>query len=277
MRPNPPMLLEAIATSMLAVLAGCGASSAPNPDAPGRCSMTYDRASIRIIPGDGTVWSCSAPTPIADGGSSPATDGGTDLRPADGGTGPGPATITTLRGMITGGDASSLVIDTCDGNQSCVPNSVRIEVGAPGLDLTTVPRVRVDVKFQIKFFRACQASLEITTVDPADGSAVSASAGQLLLAVVDGGLTLPGSPYSVVQAPLGCLSAKGCGSPAPDVYAFDFSMAGDSASALRVYMGETTPWTSGGHSYKVRNLRSFQSIACDDYWNFAYYIVAAPP
>jgi len=246
-------------------------------DAPGRCSYTPDHASIRVYPGNGTVWACD-PSSLFPGPF--PTDGGSDVRMADAGTGPGPATITTLRGMITGGDARSLVIDSCDGNQSCVPDGVRIEISAPGLDLTSVPRVRVEVKFSFSVFYFCQQSLEITTVDPVDGSASSAAAGQLLLEVVDGGYggyALPGSPYSVVQTPLGCFSAKGCGSPVPDVYALDFSMASDSGSAIRVYMGETDPWTAGGRSYKVRNLRSFQSAACDDYWNFAYYIVATPP
>jgi hypothetical protein len=247
-------------------------------DGPAVCGRTFDRASIRVVPGDGTVWSCDPRTSV-DGGSDSATaDGGLDAHTADGSTGPEPA--TTLRGTITGGDASSLVIDSCDGAQDCIRNAVRIEVNAPGLDLTTVPRVRVEVKFQFHSFYTCQASLQIRTVDPADGSASSAPADRLLLSVVDGGLELPGSPYSAARVPLGCsIATENCVGPSPpgvDYYAFDFSMASDSASAMRVYMGQTDTWTTGGRSYKVRNLRSFQTCVFDDYWNWAYYIVTLP-
>jgi hypothetical protein len=244
-------------------------------DAGGHCSPTNDHASFRVYPGDGTIWMCNPPHLLIDGSSDAATpDGGLEVQPTDGGVGPAP--INTLRGMITGGDASSLVIDSCDGSPSCVSNSIRIEINAPGLDLTTVPRVRVEVKFQIKFFYYCQESLQITALDPVDGSASNPPAGRLLLAVVDGGSAFSGSTYTATQVALGCFSGQSTGSVAPDNYAFDFRMAGDNGSALRVYMGETQPWMTVGQSYKVRNLRSFQSIASDDFGNFAYYIVAAP-
>jgi hypothetical protein len=131
----------------------------------------------------------------------------------------------------------------------------------------------VELRFQITFFYTCHESLEIRALDPVDGSASIAAAGQLLVAVADGAGTFVDSPYDAVKAPLGCISAKGCGSQVPDVYAFDFSMASDRSSTFRVYMGETAIWNVTGHSYAVRNLRSFQGSACDDYWNFAYYIV----
>lgn len=287
------VVLLSTAMSTIAVLAGCGGTSAlptdasaedtrmgietdtassdsdarveVDTDAPGHCGYSGDHASIRVYLGDGSVSSCNPP----------GMDGSPGAPTADGGPG-APAAANTLRGTITGGDASTLVIDACDSSQSCVPSSIRIEIDAPGLDLTSVPRVGVEIKFEFTFFRTCQQSLEITTTDSVDGSASAVPAGQLLLAVVDGGLPLTGSPYRVDRVPLGCFSAKGCGSPVPDVYAFDFSMASVSGSTIRVYMGETNPWTTGGRSYRVRNLRSFQSTVCDDYWNFAHYIVAAP-
>jgi hypothetical protein len=35
-------------------------------------------------------------------------------------------------------------------------------------------------------------------------------------------------------------------------------------------------WTNGGDTFTVRNLRSYQTKACDDYWNWAYWIYATP-
>jgi hypothetical protein len=244
------------------------------PDAGPHCSIyTDDHASIRVYPGDGTVWLCNPPGLVDAGGDAAPTDVGADVREEDGGTGPNPAAIHVLRGTITGGDATSLVLDTCAGAPGCTPNSTRVELNAPGLDLTTVPRVQVELRFQIKFFYTCQESLEIRALDSVDGS--SAAAGHLLVAVADGAGPFADSPYDAVKVPLGCSSAKGCGSQMPDVYAFDFRMASDSSSTLRVYMGETATWKVSGHSYAVRNLRSFQGSACDDYWNFAYYVVSS--
>lgn len=99
-------------------------------EAPGHCSSTNDHASIRVYLEDGSVSTCDPSSP--DGGPDLGTaDGG--LVVSDGGFGIRPGTTRTLKGMITGGDATSLVIDSCDGNPNCVPNSVRIEISAPGI------------------------------------------------------------------------------------------------------------------------------------------------
>jgi hypothetical protein len=247
-----------------------------------QCGSTpWDRASIRVYLGDGSVSTCD---PGGDLGTT--ADGG--LVVADGGLAI-PETTRILMGTITGGDASSLVIDACDDNPSCVPNSVRIEINAPGIDLTTVPHVRVEVSFHFNWFYWCTELLQITTVDPVDSSVSSAPAGQLLLAVVDGvappldgAAPFPVSLYRVAPVRLGCPGTACPGGYAPptqtppDDYALDFSVASDTGAGTRVYMGHTDRWTTGGRSYMVHDVRSFQGCETDDFGNFAYYIVATP-
>jgi len=259
--------------------AGCRGISSPSPDGsadegvpelPAQCGRTEDRANIVVQLAGGTDMSCGSPR--FDGG---VLDGGS----VDGaGEQLGAGTTTTFTGTITGGDASSLVIDTCDPNQGCASGSdgsARIEITAPGLDLSGIPRIKVEVRWQTRSFHGCHQTIEITSVDPAADPASGSPTGPLLLAVADGGDPLPDSPYQVERVPLGCYSDRGCGGPAPDDYAFDFAVSDMGAEKLRVYMGQTVPWEASGKSYEVRNLRSFQSNACDDYWNFAYYIVTA--
>jgi hypothetical protein len=236
----------------LVLLAGCQ-TTALTPDAGGRCDLTNDRASVSVQLAGGQVLSC-------------AGIGGPDA-----GTG-----VRTFTGRITGSDATSLVMDECGADAGCVAGSVRLEIRAPGLDLVGFPHRWVLVKIQLARFYACQQSLEITTVDPTDGSPAQGPAGQLLLAVVDGGGPFDGSPYKIDRVPLGCRAEKGCGFVPPDEYAFDFSETAAARPALRVSMGETKTWAASGGSFQVRNLRSYQSTLCDDYWNFAYTLYADP-
>jgi hypothetical protein len=156
---------------------------------------------------------------------------------------------------------------------------VRVEARAPGLDLTRFPHVRVRVRATVTNFFVCQQSLEITTADETRTEAQSASE-TILLAVFDGGGGFADSPpYTVTRVALGCSHGPVCGGPSSfsDIYAFEFSGPSASTVRVRVYMGETAHWTLGASTYTVRNLRSFQSEACDDYWNWAYTIYADPP
>ena len=224
------------------------------PDA-GHCGRTDGAASVVVHLPDGSEVSCNH-----------STDGGPGSMPQPG----------VWTGRVTGSDATSLAVEVCAAGAGCVPNTLRVEARAPGLDLSQFPRAWVRVRAEVSRFRVCQQTLEITTADPTDGSPSQSPGGQLLLAVVDGGAAFAGAPYVVDRVPLGCSSERACGSPAPDDYAFDFKSASGADASLRVYMGETATWTSGGKPFTVRNLRSFQSGDCDDYWNWAYTIYADP-
>jgi hypothetical protein len=207
---------------------------------------------------------CTGP---ADGMASIAVHAaGTDLLPCGQRSGFDSGTTDSWTGTVTETGPGSITLDTCVDDARCVP--LVVEAHAPGLDLSSFPHVAVRVRAAARSsFYTCQQSLEITTAD-ADGGA----AGKLLLAVVDGGGTFEGSPYQVAHVKLDCAFGDG---PTAGIYAFEFTGA-DGGPPLRVYMGETVPWTNDGATLKVRNLRSFESGNYDDYWNWAYWIYADP-
>jgi hypothetical protein len=227
--------------------AGSAGSGGTGLDGGLRCRNTYDAADITVHLADGTVQSCTY--------SSPSVDAGFGFPPA-------PTTFTDT-------------IESVEVNAIVFESGARIEVTAPGLDLSGIPRVDVAVKFMFGYFYACQRALEITTRTPPQDAGTLVPAARLLLAVADGSGPFADSSYKVDLVPLGCESAKGCGSPAPDAYAFDFSETTGNAPRVRVFMGDVAAWQDMGTSFLIRNLRSFQSTACDDYWNFAYTIVPA--
>jgi hypothetical protein len=243
----------------LSVLAGCssrGLVASPDgsvaPDVPPtQCqARTTDHASVSIQVADGRTLSC-------------ATRGG------DGGIAEAPPTV--FRGKIASAEADAVVLDLCEGGQPCVPNGLRIVIGARGIDLRPMPHVWAKVRFQQDAFWGCHQALEVTTDDASDGSPAVEAPGQLLLAVGDGREPITAAPYEMKRVRLGCASERGCGAIAPDEYFFEVSAVG-SAPPSRVYMGQTLDWQGFGRRFAVRNLRSFQSTYCDDYWNFAYYI-----
>jgi len=204
----------------------------------------------------------------------------------------------TWAGQIIGSDASSLVVSVCapggtDGDAGaadgggteagasdggCVPSAIRIEAHAPGLDLTGLPHVWVRVRIEVSFFYYCQQSLEITTAEPSACSIPQGPAGQLLLAVVDGGWVFAGSPYEVDRVQLGCAPGPTTngGKTDADDYAFDFKSPNGTGPTTRVYMGETVTWRNDGADFTVRNLRSFQTGFSDDFWEWAYTMYVDP-
>lgn len=228
-----------------------GAGNAPDGQASQCQSRTTDHASISIEVADGGTLSCASVVPDA------------------GIIGPPP---TVFRGKIASAESGVVVLDHCEVGQPCVPNGLRVVVAAAGIDLRPMPRVWAQVRFHQDSFRGCHQAVEVTTTEPTDGSPAQDAAGQLLLAASEGREPIEGAPYQMNRVRLGCSSETGCGAIAPDDYFFEVSADG-AVPPTPVYMGQTVDWQGVGRQFAVRNLRSFQTAACDDYWNFAYYIV----
>jgi hypothetical protein len=220
-------------------------SSIERGEEPGLCRFTNDRAVLALHVPNEEVVSCDGHVP-------------------------GASVSDTWTGTIASSTASSLTITlaTCGGDPSCKGGTLTVEATAQGLDLSTFPRVAVRVRASFRLLYVCEQSLEITSAD-----------GKLLLAVVDGGHAFDGAPYQVQNVPLtDCPKVRGCGAGTfvDNVYAFEFSTPGSAAAPLRVYMGQSVGWTSGGDNYTVQNLRSYQTGNCDDYWNWAYTVYIDP-
>jgi hypothetical protein len=107
-----------------------------------------------------------------------------------------------------------------------------------------------------------------------------------LLALVDGGGPLPSSTYTVSRAKLPCEfdagpSCNGSMDVGPQAFSFAVKNGDAARPPVELRMGETReidlqpPGALG--TVVAHNLRSYQTTICDDYWNYAYYLVGRPP
>jgi hypothetical protein len=187
-----------------------------------------------------------------------------------------------IEGSVIRYDAEGFEIDTCAPNADCAVSSTRFQVRANGLSFWLPQPAYVRVTYQITRFFSCQQALEVSTIPTWGGVRNPYPANnELLLAVVDGGGTFDTSPYKIDRVQLGCRpTTRGCGGPPPDEYALLFLPAAYPEGALRVGMGESRRINLAGpmgtDRWVAQNLRSFQTEYCDDYWNFAWFIVSQP-
>jgi hypothetical protein len=110
---------------------------------------------------------------------------------------------------------------------------------------------------------------------------ITPAGGRLYLAVSEGNVTSPYGGITVDPMNTGCTFDAGgrpCSAVVPGVYYLRFSQRTRSA-ALDVEMNNTATWTLatdvGVQSVRVRNMRSFETGFCDDYWNWSYWIANA--
>jgi hypothetical protein len=202
------------------------------------------------------------------------------LRPPDGGTGP-------LRGEVSGWvtevGAAAFSLDTCAAGTGCSPEVYRFAVDAPDL---TVPlplarQVTVTWLFSAVVGRACLQLLVVN--DGLPSQVASGTWPALWLAGADS--TIQSSipvPFSVVQQPLSCnpnpSPTHPCGGTSPpDDYALVFTPS-SGEPPLSLATGKTgtltlTPAPGLQQHLTVRNLRSYQTENCDDYWNWGWWAV----
>jgi len=285
MRPHSRHLLASVAA--LLSLAGCSSTvssvtgsvdgggdaevSLPDvatpTDAPLSCaSEARSSAAIRYTGPDEVAWDCRATRPTP---GSPAL---VMSRTA--------AVISALDDAT----GSTLALDFCSPAADCIPRRGTLRIEAPGFTLRAAPAgLRtgqfVQIRSRATWSWGCTMQVEVSNAPTWDGEVNTVRQGSVLLAAAASGegTALPEAPFEVTRRSIGCvMPGTDCGGGRPEVFALSFQ--GHCRDCLRdpdpvvVTQGATGTLQVDDLTYAARNLLSFNSGACDDYWNYSWTV-----
>jgi len=170
-----------------------------------------------------------------------------------------------------------VTLDACPPNADCLPWIYKLQFAAPYL-YNVIPLnafVRVSVAVDVPW--GCAHAVSVVNVPEWGGYPNPVSPDPVLwLAGADGTYAAaPNSPFSVEAQALGCYPNEepGCGKKEDYVLWFK---SPNTSEVLDVHMGQEREWVQAGyggaHVLTVKNLRSYETGWCDDYWNWGYFI-----
>lgn len=178
--------------------------------------------------------------------------------------------------QVVSGDSNGWTLDTCSPAADCIPQYAKLSVGAPDLFayLPTGTYVRVRVDVQIPW--GCSQMIEIDNISQWDGMPNPVMGGDFLwLAAADGAAqAFDGAPFGIESIPLGCYPNEQPGCGKHEDYQLRFTDAQNAANAVVVPMGQLGYLGTAAEYWSIKNLRSFETGMCDDYWNWAYWVSA---
>ena len=186
-----------------------------------------------------------------------------------------------VSGWVTEVDGTTFSLDTCAAGTGCSPDVFRFAIDAPDLTVTLPMGRQVTVTWQLSstLGRACLRALVVNDGLPSE--VASGTWPALWLAGADSTIQ-PSIPlaFSVVQQALFCNPSPStthqCGGTSPpDDYALVFTPS-SGEPPLSLATGKTgtltlTPAPGPQQHLTVRNLRSYQTENCDDYWNWGWW------
>jgi hypothetical protein len=195
----------------------------------------------------------------------------------------GPPWPRELRGTVTRVGENQLTIDTCLPQDSCEPNLYTFTVNAPGIRLAIPLGRPVRVQWQMTVYWGCMEWLAVSD-DELD-------LGGTIWFVGNRGYQKPvfELPFDVDLDQLDCrLPAdafrSSCSGAATGDYAFRFTSKHGPASSLVLGTLEdgSFAFQDGAglqQTMEIHCLRAFQTVMCDDYWNWEFWAVttSAPP
>ncbi len=191
---------------------------------------------------------------------------------------PGQDQEITVQGRVTEAGPAAFVLDTCPPNMDCMPSYARVtfDGSSPGFPVPTGAFVRVHLK--VEFPWGCGQKLLVTNLPEWGGETNPVQVDPITWLAASDGLasTFDEAPFTVEAVPLNCGLEMG------DAFLFRFRLR-DPASGdpgVDVPMGANASWSpqqkAPWESWLVRNLRSYESGAADDYWNWSYWLVQEP-
>jgi hypothetical protein len=215
------------------------------------CTQTFDRLFMDVIPS----------VPVVDAGMGPfeTIDFATD-------------------GRIVGLSRTTFEIDGCPANADCDAQVRQFTLDAPGLDVSRAlfPGALVHVHYKRGCGWGCTSDIAVTSLDSWGGYANAAPAATgLYLAADDGGGSVGEMMYRVNRTLLPCDTYPRGGVCAENAGLYSLEFDFDDASWVVVPMGEERVAPYRGGLLSIRNLRSFETGYCDDYWNWAHWMVNA--
>jgi len=233
-------------------------SSTTTSTTPTLCGRTDDRFWFKLWASSGEAWGCDF-------------DMDTQLGEL------------TFEAEVTRADQEGLVLNLCPPNANCPPTEEVLHFDAPGLDNPVPEGAYVEVRLAVERPWACTARLRIKNLiawggelNPVMGVSV------LWLEAADGvAASFSGGGYGVSTAALGCYpNGPSCGPPEDD-YLMTFLPDVEPSNAIELQMGSEQSWIFEGPLFQerlnVRNLRSYESGACDDHWNWAFWLARQAP
>jgi hypothetical protein len=257
-----------------------GGSGADSGADGGLCSRTDDDLTLRITNPDGLAIDCEAAFNGAFGQYPPEFQ----------------RFAFDLQGRVTQVTPGAFTLDSCAPETGCQPSRTTFAASARGVEVSVPLGSAVHVQAEISALFGCVQWLEVEALASfgATPNRTQPRAGLLLAAYQSGAPGtyngMPNEPgvlappeerphFFVTTLALGCNASPGCNIVPADDYAFVFAPKTAPDRRVQVNMGETKSIDllepGGAGSWIIRNLKSYQTRSCDDYWNFAYYVSAA--
>jgi hypothetical protein len=207
------------------------------------CGRTYDAFELLVENPDGSLLGCGVA-----GGSQGTID---------------------VSGAIVDNSDGVFIIDSCPPGFDCIPQLTKIQASAVDFFPYLWAGLFVRVQVVVDQPWGCEQRIVVRNLPIWAGQPNPYEAQErLFFAAADGvASSLPDSPVLVEAVPLGC-----AGAPYADDYLLRFTNVANPAQRLELLMGQEDYVPAENHYWWGRNLRSFETGADDDYWNWAYWL-----